>query len=624
MEDKNIDLNFIPGQFEDFRIYRKEYEVDTTENFYIKRMRLPVSLSDDSDTKEYSISFDNSLGGEEFICHETTNRNLTREYLFFILETRIKSIGIYNYQAFNMFNKRIEICTESHKIGKETIVIEPYILKRPNKRIGVLIDYKFRPLEEYKNSIECQKLSLSLDRFGQSNKNFYSDKYEKLVKFIKSYSDIFDVEGIRFEDTFKAVESNSLSTKRYLFGTGEGTSQFQGLLKYQPYRKIDKDKSIRLVFIYEEKNRFATNQLYEALIGKSYKYTFSGFEEMFKFNIDLNSIERIRIKEYSPAALDEISEKVVSLKKDYDFLILITIYSKAQEDVYYKLKYIACKNGIPLQGITTELIEKADGLKWSTSNIALGIFAKLNGIPWIMKTENKKSIIFGLGEAHKRNKDDEIEKYLAYSVCLDSTGLYRNINVLSNELDKMKYLDSLKSELQKILSELDIDSIDNCVLHIPHRMKYGEYEAVKEVIEKYASTNIEFVVIKINDESPFFGFAQNNCKTPYESSYIQIDYNEYLMWFEGLQYGKENVTKRVGGPLHVSFVYSNKEIDNAHQKIYLQDLINLSGANWRGFNSKNLPISIYYPKLISKFIANFRQYFEEEISIKDLNEPWFL
>jgi hypothetical protein len=43
-------------------------------------------------------------------------------------------------------------------------------------------------------------------------------------------------------------------------------------------------------------------------------------------------------------------------------------------------------------------------------------------------------------------------------------------------------------------------------------------------------------------------------------------------------------------------------------KLHLQDIINLSGANWRGFNAKNTPISIYYPELIAKFISKFDEY----------------
>ena len=36
----------------------------------------------------------------------------------------------------------------------------------------------------------------------------------------------------------------------------------------------------------------------------------------------------------------------------------------------------------------------------------------------------------------------------------------------------------------------------------------------------------------------------------------------------------------------------NDDIDN--ELNYLQDILNLSGSNWRGFNAKSMPISIYY------------------------------
>ena len=57
--------------------------------------------------------------------------------------------------------------------------------------------------------------------------------------------------------------------------------------------------------------------------------------------------------------------------------------------------------------------------------------------------------------------------------------------------------------------------------------------------------------------------------------------------------------------------------------MYLQDILNLSGASWRGFNAKSMPISIFYPKIISKFIAEFRYRNLPELEFEKL-PPWFL
>jgi hypothetical protein len=56
---------------------------------------------------------------------------------------------------------------------------------------------------------------------------------------------------------------------------------------------------------------------------------------------------------------------------------------------------------------------------------------------------------------------------------------------------------------------------------------------------------------------------------------------------------------------------------------YLQDAVNLSGANWRGFNAKSVPVSIYYAKLVADFVKEFRNLDLEEIDWENLT-PWFL
>ena len=58
---------------------------------------------------------------------------------------------------------------------------------------------------------------------------------------------------------------------------------------------------------------------------------------------------------------------------------------------------------------------------------------------------------------------------------------------------------------------------------------------------------------------------------------------------------------------------------------YLQDIINLSGANWRGFNAKHEPVSTLYPELIAKFAGKFEQYgLNLEIGDSAMEKVWFI
>lgn len=110
---------------------------------------------------------------------------------------------------------------------------------------------------------------------------------------------------------------------------------------------------------------------------------------------------------------------------------------------------------------------------------------------------------------------------------------------------------------------------------------------------------------------------------PYESSYVKISGKEFLVWFEGLQYHNPNIRKKVERPLHIEFIYPKDGLSETQKRDYLQDAVNLSGANWRGFNAKSLPVSVYYAYLVASYLKEFRALGLQEIDLEAIN-PWFL
>ncbi|UTC43072.1 hypothetical protein [Treponema sp. OMZ 857] len=109
---------------------------------------------------------------------------------------------------------------------------------------------------------------------------------------------------------------------------------------------------------------------------------------------------------------------------------------------------------------------------------------------------------------------------------------------------------------------------------------------------------------------------------PLESTKICLSFYRFLIWFEGQQYGQFAVHHRIGAPIKIDIDYPD-DLDSEKINDYLQDSINLSGANWRGFNAKSIPISLLYAELISKFVSAFDEYNLEPINIENFT-PWFL
>ncbi len=159
------------------------------------------------------------------------------------------------------------------------------------------------------------------------------------------------------------------------------------------------------------------------------------------------------------------------------------------------------------------------------------------------------------------------------------------------------------------------------VFHIPEKIKHEAIKKIEDALRQF-DKSIELYIIRVNDDSKFFGYAiNNNSLIPYESTYIKLSHNEFLLWTEGLNFHNPTPRKRYANPIYIDFYYSNQE--SVNYESFLQDILNLSGVNYRGFNAKALPVSMFYPKLISNFYKHFKKY-NLQFPIEKKDKMWFL
>ncbi|GAA4419164.1 hypothetical protein GCM10023187_53230 [Nibrella viscosa] len=352
-------------------------------------------------------------------------------------------------------------------------------------------------------------------------------------------------------------------------------------------------------------------------------------KQVFGIDISRENVRRVRIANTDQHELDNAIQTVKQIRDLETTSKKIAIFIEKNNNVedesvsetYYYLKYHLTKLGIPLQVLSHEKISVEKTLKWSTSNIGLALFSKLGGIPWVVKPSTTDCLILGIGSAHKTNDQGGIDRFFAYSVCLDSSGIYRKLEVLADDHSEESYLDALQRNLISLIKGPEFAHYTRCALHIPFKIKRSEITAIQTAISDIR--DIDFKVIKINTKNKFFGYSEHNTRTPYESSLMEINRNEFLVWFEGLRMGEEILNERVSPPVHIEFLNSEGTSKDPVDT-YLQDIINLTGTNWRGFNAKVKPISIYYSTIIAKYCKAFEAYPDFRKEMLSLNIPWFL
>lgn len=634
-----IKLNFLPIEQRDFsfRIFRKPKLEEKNLDRELYTYSLPKSTNAAEGRTGYLVSFEPKEGFEPYDAFFLDSRDMTKKYLTINLTKQLKAKSTFPFELIEsrFHGDRIEFAIDEFKLGRRIIFLMPYFLEVRGK-FGFLIDFRFAKRAEAPFDKEVQKLSLSLDKAGNSNKNYYTDKYRLIQSFLRdAYPDFhrFSLNNeleVSVSQSMYNMQIFQLGKKEYVFHHGSTShSQFQGIRNYGPYRQLN--GRVKYIFIFEDRYKSFANDLYLSLVGKLNPGTFSGLSSMFKLKLGLDDVVRISLPDYSKPSLLSAVTSVKKLKEQEpttDFIsILIEDYSSEDRHdtaskYYYYLKYHFIKEDIALQVVNYRKLGAKNALKWSTSNLALQIFSKLGGVPWLVKPSNSNCLILGIGSSHKRDPEtNKTTKYFAYTVCLDSSGLYKSLDILAEAEEEGTYLDQLRQNLVALLQSGKFNNYKTCVLHLPFKIKRSEVKALTEAIEGIKEMN--FVAIKVNLENKFFGYSNHNTLVPYESSCMQLSKREYLIWFEGLLYGKEVVDKRLSNPVHVEFlnIPEDKEFNS---RDFLQDVLNLSGANWRGFNSRSVPISIYYSKIITEYTKAFEELEDYDEGAISNQRPWFL
>lgn len=616
MKKQIVKLNFLPLVNSSFKfiVFKRDYTEPKPKELY--RARLPDN-NDKDDWKDYLIDFTKFREGEEQIINSYLNPNITTKFIFYHIEKIVKkNFSKQILLSDKKFERKIYFILEKHTKGYETVWLSPYYLKYKNL-FGFLVDFKFECHENISFNKDIQVLSLSLDKKFQSNKNFYIDKYKKVEEFLNKYFDKILEHlpcELKLSKKLEPIQSNFLSPKQYIFGNKKAhKSQFMGIQKFGPCSLPP--GSLHIPVLYEEKMEYFASELLNGLKGIQFP-TFNGFSKTFKIQ------EKFYKNKVELNINDKDFQKLIKKMSEFKHVIVPIIILESDEDQrYFNLKYFMVKNNLPFQVVTKKLISNKPTFKWSIANIALQIFAKSGGIPWKVTPSNENCFIFGLGQAHYF-KEEKIIKYFSYSVCTDSSGIYKKIDILGKSDIENDYLNQLKDNIIKIIKQSKEEDVKKVVFHVPFRIRKNELDKIYEGLQSIQTVNnLDLIVIRVNSKNDFFGYASNNTLVPLESTFLPLSNKKYLIWFEGMQLHRENILHRIPGPILIDFLWSNRNLSMTEKKTYLQDLLNLSGTNWRGFNSKNLPISIYYCQLISEFLAKFQK---DIYNIDSFPRPWFL
>lgn len=635
--DYRIELNFLPveGSIPSFPVFRRLHTNDEARpGPDTASYSLPNCRGSD-ERLFYWVRLSPADGYEEFLVNPDDNNNLSK---WAILHAIHKSVtDRLNTDQYSIrdrgFLDSIDLIMAVHAEGNEQLEIQPYFL-RGTKQLGCLVDFHFKLKEGVPFSRRIQQLSLSLNRAGRRNVDFYLDKDAKIRSFVEQRRAVLTglvIPGtstpFNLSSSFVSLPARTLGTKTYVFGNGRTSrSQFSGLRDHGPLEPLT--TCPHLLFIFREQDRPAGRVLAAALKGTKGKerVTFPGFQTLFKVDLTFDP-NPIILPDLGSGAMQAAVMEVQERRKERPCALPVLVLPEGDDNGYLPHKAGFAHAGIATQVCTLRVIQDETALKWAVGNIALQIFCKAGGQPWKVKPSTEPTLIVGISQSHKLKEQAGkriVEKYFAFTVMTDNSGLFQKIQVLGESSSLDDYTRQLRDNLSAILADAS-HSFRRVVVHTSFKLKRKEIDAIERTVTEAAgaTTGCRFAVVKVNQHSRFFGVNRGvNSLVPFEASCLKLGYREYLVWFEGINSERPTVGKLFPGPTHLDFLHV-KEGQGISDDDLLQDIVNLSGANWRGLNAKNSPVSVFYCHLVADLVHNFHA---ENLPMPQVEviRPWFL
>jgi argonaute-like protein implicated in RNA metabolism and viral defense len=336
-------------------------------------------------------------------------------------------------------------------------------------------------------------------------------------------------------------------------------------------------------------------------------------------------------------------EEYLNIIKNYDevkpHLAIIEIPTEFRKlddlsNPYYRIKAKLLSLEIPVQYITSDKIKNHN--EYILNSIALQIYAKMGGTPWVLPSHRSvdKEIIIGIGHSWLRKnqyKGSEQSRVVGITTFLSSDGQYllgdkvKDV-AFENYFDEL--LRSLKQSIQRLSNEqgwVEGDTI-RLIFHIFKPIKNTEFDVISQLIKEITEYKIKFAFVTISKSHPNMLFdikqpgvakyGSNIIKgefIPNRSSNVFLDSETCIVQMFGANELK-TAKQGMSTPIQIKIrtpqgKYNNNELNDLlfYDLSYItQQIFSFTYLSWRSFLPNEQPATMLYSNLISKLLSKMR------------------
>lgn len=472
-----------------------------------------------------------------------------------------------------------------------------------------------------------------------------------LKKYIQSKT-ISLIDGTRIEIEDAAdIQKNCTQMQKPVFvfnDSGEADWVEKGLKQYGPYTKrtFDRnDPSICVICAQHDKGR--VEQFVRKLLKgiSNSRYFSSGLEG--KFALGTSRVEVFATATDSVDSYRNAIEAAIRKKADnggrWDLALVQVRQSfkklKVTENPYYLGKSLFFLHQVPVQDFTIELLAQSDySLGYSLNNMALACYAKMGGVPWLLKSSPTLSheLVIGIGSANvEQERGAGNQRIMGITTVFSGDGSYIVSNT-SKAVAREAYCDALTAVLgetiEKIQKRMNWQKGDTIrlIFHAQvKRFNKEEIEAVRAVIDKYREYQIEYAFLKISEDHGLHMFdsatagVQKGRLAPLRGKTFKLSKHEMLVYL----IGQRELRQDTDG--HPRGVILDVHMDSTFKDLkYLSaQLYSFASHSWRSYFPNPMPVTISYSDLIARNLGwlNQLQGWNDTVMIGKIGQSqWFL
>ena len=290
---------------------------------------------------------------------------------------------------------------------------------------------------------------------------------------------------------------------------------------------------------------------------------------------------------------------------------------------YFATKASFLTHQIPVQEFQIEKARKPDReLMFVLNTMGLATYAKLNGIPWLLKANPAiaHELVIGLGSANVgEGRLGEHERFVGITTVFSGDGNYHLSN-LSKAVSMDEYqtalLETLRDAILKVRQDMNWQPKDHVrlVFHATFKRFSGEeVQSIKGLLTELGDYDVEYAFVQLNERHPYILFDKSQAGVfdyetkrtkgayaPERGRYLELGKREVLLSLTGPQ----EVKRPEDGTPSPLFLSLHRDSTFTDMTYLTRQVFTFSCHSWRTFLPGSIPVTIQYSDLIANALGH--------------------